>query len=84
MAASKAPAVKKSNTGKVVFVVVALSLACISIAWQFGLFGGGATAPDPSAPPAVVEDAETKAEREEVEEKLKDYADQTGESASGS
>lgn len=77
--------VKKSNTGKLVFVVVALALASVSIAWQFGLFGGGNTAkPDPTAPPAVVEDEAAKTEREQIEENVKTYNDENGETPAGS
>lgn len=79
-----APA-KKSNTGKLVFVVVALVLASTSIAWQFGVFGGSnSTKPDPNAPPAVVEDAEEKAEREQIEDAIKSYNDANGDAPAGS
>jgi hypothetical protein len=76
--------VKKSNTGKLIFVAVALALASVSIAWQFGLFGGDSSKPDPSAPPAVVETAEEKEERLEIEEKVKGYMDEMGEAPAGS
>jgi hypothetical protein len=79
-----APAAKKSNTSKLIFVAIALSIAGVSLAWQLGIFGGGSAAPDPTAPPAVVEDEATKAERIEVEEQLKIYTEEQGETAAGS
>ncbi len=78
-----APA-KKSNTGKLIFIAVALSVACVSLAWQFGLFGGNSAAPDPSLPPAVVETPEEKEERVQTEEILKDVQDEAGSSEAGS
>ncbi len=84
MAASKAPAPKKSNTGKLIFVAVAFVVAAASLAWQFGILGGNTAAPDPTAPPAVAETAEEKEARQEVEETLKSYEDETGETAAGS
>jgi hypothetical protein len=83
MAASSAP-VKKSNTGKLVFVVLALSFASVMLAWQFGLFGGGSAKPDPKAPPAVVETKEEKVERENVEETIKTYNDENDVTPTGS